>query len=214
MFEPHVTLLSGIKGDEDSIAEKIKLLSEEISPFTITINKISHSDYYYRCVILELALTPELEQAFETAKKIFDKTDTLTYLPHISIVYGDLIKSTRINICNELNSMMNKKTKVDSLSLLHASTSMPPAMDNNYVPVVKRVESDHAKEAFRVEYKKLYDVETRRKVGKMYKVFTNKWGERVFDEVKQPQKARRRMRGKFRIIRDEDGNILSTKKID
>ena len=125
-FEPHITLVAGINGDKDSIAERVKLLSKEISPFQVTINKISHSEYYYRCVILELVLTHELEQALKTTKKLFDISDTLTFLPHISIVYGDMNIKDRSHISTELNYMLYKTTRVENLTLLHASTDMPP----------------------------------------------------------------------------------------
>lgn len=126
LFEPHVTLLSSIKGMEGRVKKKVKKLAQCMKPFKVKINKASHSSSYYKCVVLELAKECEILRSREKAKGIFKILNEREYEPHVSIVYGELKEEKRKRIVAEIDSEIGRTTMVESICLIQASSDMPP----------------------------------------------------------------------------------------
>lgn len=124
-FDAHITLLSGISENEERIKQKVHQLSKNTQPFNTYIVKVSHSDFYFRSVILELDPVSQLIDLLEEAKKTFDKIEPIPYLPHISIVYSNLSNQKRAQIVQDLKDISGKNVVVKSFVIIEASTEIP-----------------------------------------------------------------------------------------
>jgi 2'-5' RNA ligase len=89
-FEPHVTLIGTLTGSKEDILRKTSQLAAAIRPFRITLNGFGCMDYYFRCLFLKAAKTPELMGANRKARAIFGRSNDSGYMPHLSLVYGNL----------------------------------------------------------------------------------------------------------------------------
>ena len=62
-FDPHVTLLGGIRGETAKIVSQCEQLADSLRPFEIQPTEPGHLDDYYRRLFLRIAPAPVLIQA-------------------------------------------------------------------------------------------------------------------------------------------------------
>ena len=103
IFKPHVTLIGGIT-DKD-VFEKTELLSKKIKPFTIKIIKASYMFDYYRCVLALAEKSLEIMDAARQAREIFSNYNKREYIPHLSLLYGEISEELKQKIVNELGDV-------------------------------------------------------------------------------------------------------------
>ena len=121
-FEPHVTILSGIRSPEKS---KIRAFTESISPFRIRLaSQPTYLDEYFRCLFLEAHKTPGLMEMFSKASEVFGYKGEPFY-PHLSLAYGDFPIQTKQEMIQKLGEIPEIEFEARHLSLVHASGEMP-----------------------------------------------------------------------------------------
>ncbi|TYZ57158.1 hypothetical protein PybrP1_004153 [[Pythium] brassicae (nom. inval.)] len=114
-FLPHMTLLGGISGvNEADAVEKTKQLAEAMHVLAPEIRKVASKDLYFQCVFLLLQLSDELADAYRAAKQ-----DNVEFMPHISLVYGELNEATKEEVVAALNPHFDSSApvKLDRLQL-------------------------------------------------------------------------------------------------
>lgn len=96
-FEPHMTLLGGIKVSQNQILAGTKKLASILKPFTLTLGEVSFSTTYSQSVFVRVKSSAKLMQANLLAKKIFNMENSV-FMPHISFLYGvdDMEKREKI----------------------------------------------------------------------------------------------------------------------
>ncbi len=87
-FEPHVTLLGELPGPEDLVLERCGDLARHVRPLTLRPVAAEHGEGYFRCVFVEIQLTPDLQAARERAQELLGGHDA-GFHPHVSLLYGD-----------------------------------------------------------------------------------------------------------------------------
>ncbi|CAM9622311.1 unnamed protein product [Choristocarpus tenellus] len=101
-FEPHVTLLAGVgeEGGEDEIVEKTRGLASKLEPVLSRVECCSSKDLFFQSVFAVLKKEDALMSAHTAARVAFgqDPEGVLTYMPHLSLIYGDLAPSVREDI--------------------------------------------------------------------------------------------------------------------
>jgi hypothetical protein len=123
-FEPHVTILGGIRSPEPSA---LRGLAGSLTPFRIRLaSEVDYLDEYFRCLFLKAHETPELMETFSKASRLFGY-EGKPYFPHLSLVYGDLPVETKREMIHTLREIPTIEFEARQLSLVHASTSMPVA---------------------------------------------------------------------------------------
>ncbi len=101
-FEPHVTLIGGLEGNEQELAAKSEELART-APFRVRLlPNPEHSDEYFKCVFLRCEKTPELAELNRMAVSLFGRADGPEFAPHLSLVYGRLGPTAREEIVREL----------------------------------------------------------------------------------------------------------------
>lgn len=125
VFEPHITLLSRLQGSATDIESKVAQLAAEFAPVTVRCPTLGCSDEYYRCLYLNVEKKGALVSLYEQARAFIPHAVSRDFLPHISLVYGDLEHHTKREITAALHDHHPKSLVLDRLSLYHAPG--PPA---------------------------------------------------------------------------------------
>eukprot|EP00262_Sarcandra_glabra_P010154 TRINITY_DN25084_c0_g1_i1.p1 TRINITY_DN25084_c0_g1~~TRINITY_DN25084_c0_g1_i1.p1 ORF type:complete len:197 (+),score=12.17 TRINITY_DN25084_c0_g1_i1:214-804(+) len=89
-FEPHITVVGAIRLTKKDALEKLKSACEGLKSYTAHINTVSRGDYFYQCVYLLVDPTPEVMEASAHCTSHFGYTNSSPYMPHLSLLYGDL----------------------------------------------------------------------------------------------------------------------------
>lgn len=118
-FEPHVTLLGSISGDQTSVIDKTKQLLTFLKPIAAGGLKINFEDFYFRSIYLKLHKSPALKDFNLKAKKIFGFAQTSDYMPHLSLIYADLPIETKLREIQMLPEITNKEFKLEWLDLYY-----------------------------------------------------------------------------------------------
>lgn len=100
-FEPHVTLMAGISGTEDSVLESTHYLASRIYRCMVAFGSVGRSREYFRSLFVRVQKNTEIEMAAELAKEVFEKYYTREYTPHMSFLYADMQDSQKDRIIEE-----------------------------------------------------------------------------------------------------------------
>lgn len=121
-FEPHVTLLGGIRVPETSA---LRTLIRGLPPFHIHLsNQPEYLDETFRCLFLKADETPPLMETFAKASQLFGYEGP-PYFPHLSLAYGDLPVETKREMIRTLGEIPGIEFEARQLSLVQASAEMP-----------------------------------------------------------------------------------------
>jgi len=116
-FAPHVTLVGYLIGKERDLVKKTSLLATQINFFAIKMDSIDYENFYFRSLFFKAKKSKDLTNAYQRAVEIFGLEKTV-YTPHLSLLYGDLLLTTKKEIIKSLNVPFNDIFKVGKLQLL------------------------------------------------------------------------------------------------
>lgn len=92
-FAPHVTVLGGFgepQGlSEEEVMSRCAALCKGLKPYTCRVKELSSGASYFQCVYLLMEKTEEVQHPFTKACAALDVVPK-DYMPHLSLVYGDL----------------------------------------------------------------------------------------------------------------------------
>jgi len=114
-FEPHVTLLGGIEGSEKEILQKTEELARIIAPHEIRLTEIDFLDEYFRALFVEADKIRKVMNANREAQRMFGFNSD--YMPHMSLVYGDIKKNVKKEMIDLLSRIDFSKISFDIKSL-------------------------------------------------------------------------------------------------
>lgn len=89
-FKPHVTLLGSIQGSRCDLIDHTKNLASQLHPLKVKLGTVGTGGNYFKTLFLEVKKTGSLLRANALAKETFRVVKQGKYLPHCSLVYGDL----------------------------------------------------------------------------------------------------------------------------
>lgn len=118
LFEPHVTLLSGLRRGETELIQLTETLAGSLSPFEIELGEPGYRDHYYRSFFLHVKKTDALIDAQQTAEKLFGCSTDETYLPHLSLMYGEVEERHKRMLVDTMGSLKHAGFPVHSLLLI------------------------------------------------------------------------------------------------
>jgi 2'-5' RNA ligase len=116
-FEPHVTLAGGIVGSVREVAAKMRDLARRIPPFPVRLAEVDGLDDYFRCLFVRVATTHPLMEANKAGREAFHLRQQPTFMPHLSLLYGDLPSNVKGRIIASLGRRLELEFKVRSLHL-------------------------------------------------------------------------------------------------
>lgn len=121
-FSPHVTLLGSLEGDEIDITRKTKDLSTLLKPYIIELTgEVVCEEVWSRAMIVLAKQTPQVLQANEIARKVFNIQIQDPYVPHLSLMYTkskSVDIEIRKNVADEFDpNLLKGSFEVTSINL-------------------------------------------------------------------------------------------------
>jgi len=116
-FEPHVTLLGRLTGNEEEIISKASQLADCTRTYEIKLNKLDFLDEYFKCLFIKAEATEPLLSANLRARKIFAQQYYSEYMPHLSLMYGRFSPEVKKEIITEIGNEFHFGLDVKSIHL-------------------------------------------------------------------------------------------------
>jgi 2'-5' RNA ligase len=117
VFEPHITLIGGLKGPEERLLSKAVELASLLHPFTIDLGHVEYRDEYYRSLFITVGISKELLEAHSSAGRLFERQAGNDFMPHLSLMYGDFDETTKEEVVRQTGRDFNLSFQVESLFL-------------------------------------------------------------------------------------------------
>lgn len=124
LFEPHITLLSGLRQNETELIQLADTLAKSLDPFTIELTKTGCHDHYYQSVFVRVKKTQEFVEAQQIAEQLFDCSTDEKYFPHLSLLYGNISQNKKNRALNMMDRDFNISFPVHSILLLRSEGSV------------------------------------------------------------------------------------------
>jgi 2'-5' RNA ligase len=116
-FSPHVTLLGGCVGPRGELIRRSAQVTAALRPFVLRLGEIDFRDEYFRCLFVHAALAEPLRKAHQVARQVFGRPREPSFLPHLSLLYGNFPRSLKEEIMAEMGPRLDIQFKVRSLHL-------------------------------------------------------------------------------------------------
>ena len=124
-FEPHVTLLGGIEGEEFIICEQTKALAQSLQPIDITLLESACEDSYFRSLYFNVKETSEIFDAHHRAMRLFCIIPQISFQPHLSLLYGLFSLQVKETIIKSLPHDLPNSFAVSKIQLIRADSEHP-----------------------------------------------------------------------------------------
>ena len=122
-FEPHITLLSGIKGEEHVVCEQAKVLARSIKPFSVNFLEIGYEEEYFRCLYLHVEKTSDILNAQQRASILCEKILPAVYRPHVSLLYGIVPLEVKRDIIRSLPADLPQAFSVVGIQVIRTESA-------------------------------------------------------------------------------------------
>lgn len=121
LFPPHVTLLGGLTDTEDNLLSLSRKLAARLRPFDIRLTRADYLDEFYRALFVRVSETQPLMSANLQARGLFGRDHDRKFMPHLSLLYGNLDVGLKEAILTEAGRTFDRVFPVDRL-FLHCTT--------------------------------------------------------------------------------------------
>ena len=117
VFEPHVTLVSGLSGNADHLVKKIDSFARGKHSLSVSMQGIDYTRGFFTALFLNIPNTPEIDQLNTQAREHLNPFGQGPYHPHLSLLYGDITSQEKERIIADLH--FSKQTiTLDRLALV------------------------------------------------------------------------------------------------
>lgn len=117
-FEPHITILSGLLGNEKMMARRAAEVANRLQTGKVLLEEIGYRQDYFRCLFVRVEKSGFITTAHAVTKKIFGVESARVYMPHVSLMYGDLPVPRKKTLIAELGSDLNLCCMVERIRLV------------------------------------------------------------------------------------------------
>ena len=124
-FDPHLTLLGRLEGEEEVLVELTHQFARALQPFEVRLEEPGYEAHYFRCLFLPVESSPSILEAHQRATRIFDAQPASAFDPHISLLYGMFPESVKREIIKGLPPDLPGSFPVSRLQLIRAGSTNP-----------------------------------------------------------------------------------------
>lgn len=117
LFDPHITLASGITGREAELIAKTEILSKRLSRMIIKPQEFNYLNEFYRALFLLIKPDEILINANTIAKQFFALPSNQEFMPHLSLFYGDLPAKEKREIICKIDPKLLEQFHVNKIAL-------------------------------------------------------------------------------------------------
>jgi len=124
-FDPHVTLLGDIAGQEERILEQTDQLANVLSPIDLILTVPAFQDQHFQCVFMRIEETSMLLDAHTRARTVFHKEAVPPFMPHVSLLYGLYPTSLKEQIIGTLSTSLSVQFTASVVTLFRVEGNSP-----------------------------------------------------------------------------------------
>ena len=124
VFTPHITLLSGLSADEESLTRTLRNLTAGLEPFHVTLTAPEAGTTFFQCIYMRVAESASLSQTRDAAGEAF-ALPSEGYMPHLSLYYGDVSTERRATILEAVPARAKCSFPIESICLIRADSERP-----------------------------------------------------------------------------------------
>ncbi|HEY0756881.1 MAG TPA: 2'-5' RNA ligase family protein [Ktedonobacteraceae bacterium] len=117
VFPPHITLLGSIEAHEQEIVRQAQDLASLIHSFSVQLTNVAFTPAYYQALFVKVDPSAEIVAAYQQVSKLFPANQQTAYMPHLSLLYGDLSIAIKQKIIEEIGEHFADRFEVDTLHL-------------------------------------------------------------------------------------------------
>jgi len=139
LFEPHITLLSSITGSKAELIAKTEMLSRHLTRIFVKPHGIKYLNEIYRSLFILITSNEELINANKLAKELFGLPLDEEFMPHLSLLYGNLPVKEKEKIKEKLDSKLLASFHVDNIVLFCTSNESDKWYPVQSFPLVTKV---------------------------------------------------------------------------
>ncbi|KQK05363.1 cyclic phosphodiesterase [Brachypodium distachyon] len=127
-FEPHATVVGAVRMRRSAAVEALRAAAAAavVRPYTARVTGVARGDFFYQCVYLLLEPTPEVNQASDHFCAHFGFQRSTPYMPHVSVLYGDLTDEEKESARKKVEEMDNEicglQFEISELALYRTDT--------------------------------------------------------------------------------------------
>jgi hypothetical protein len=115
-FEPHVTLLTGLRLSGTEVVRRASALALE--PLTLSLRPAEGRNQTFRCLYLPVVETLRLLHAVALARSAYGIQDEGPYEPHLSLVYGILEQDEKSKLAKEISTSVPTSIRFAALDVV------------------------------------------------------------------------------------------------
>ncbi len=121
IFPPHMTLLSDIRADCQTIASVCEQIIESHPTFSIKLEDIAFTDKYYRNLYIQSKREKTLMNIYDKIKLHLEHGPSEVYSPHVSLLYGNLDTKKQQQLSEKLSNSYSKFFHCQRLDLYNTA---------------------------------------------------------------------------------------------
>ena len=124
-FDPHLTLLGNLEGDEETLIARTSQLVARLKQFTLRTKSIECREDFYKSLFITIEASSALESARHSAEHLFNHVlfnhvvETV-YMPHLSLIYGRQSEQKKESLAKGLIEEILFEFVVDRIRLVAA----------------------------------------------------------------------------------------------
>jgi 2'-5' RNA ligase len=116
-FLPHVTLVAGLEGPASAVLANARRAAATLRPFQVSASGVAGRPGYFRCFFARIVEDAALRAAHDLASRAFGREPDPSFLPHLSLVYGELEPERKQALVRELGTNANVRFEARRLHL-------------------------------------------------------------------------------------------------
>ena len=116
-FQPHITLIGNVEAREEEMIMKTREVASLIHPYPVKLLDIGYTNYYYRALYLNVQPSSEVLTAYQVAREIFPDASNTSYMPHLSLLYGDFPIVVKEQIIRKIGNNFTHEFEAHTLYL-------------------------------------------------------------------------------------------------
>ncbi len=118
LFPPHVTLLGGLDSSQTELIPLTNTLASSVKPFELKLTKAGYLNTFYQALFIHVQENYQLRELRKNACQLFDCSDRQDYMPHLSLLYGDLSQKEKEKILNVIGREFYIRFPVKNIVLM------------------------------------------------------------------------------------------------
>jgi 2'-5' RNA ligase len=118
VFEPHITILSGLNRGQTDLTQLTDTLAGSLAPFTVELTELGYRDDYYQSFFARVKKTDAFMHAQDVGEKLFGCQTDEEYFPHLSLMYGHADDKAKRKLLHTVGPSLNLSFPVHSLLLI------------------------------------------------------------------------------------------------